>query len=438
MITTYDLTIGTDGTRSGYDNTTVYSGDNLSKLKFKNVTILEISSGTNHLLLKLQGNLAQDFIIRMVIEGQYYDSVDATYTSSGGTTTWEWTPTGDILNSLQGFTRSIKIGDDAINHTFTAPYPDNFELMYEFGGAGIPEGTIELDVWLARTKLNGDFTTTPINITGLTYPVPAGSYLITFEYVDGYGETYTDTATLISTEAEEDKGHLPYYYKGQINSFLSQFMRIFNGIQVEYGVDRDNDGKNDRKVVNVVYGDMDRLIANVINKNNNRTAQSLPIISGYMTGLDLAPEIRKTRYHEDKTTLTKTSDSSHVSLQRLMSVPYRITTDLYILASNAQQGIQILEQIMLLFNPYLTIQKSDDMTDWSHLTRVDLQGITQETNFPAGTESRMVQYTLNFGFDVFLNYPDRVVEGVIKKAIANVLNNDITLEQITVTEVDVQ
>ena len=58
-----------------------------------------------------------------------------------------------------------------------------------------------------------------------------------------------------------------YMYQGAFSDYIKQFLRVFSGFQVEYGVDRDNDDIKDRKTCPVFYGDMDRITANILHKD---------------------------------------------------------------------------------------------------------------------------------------------------------------------------
>ena len=214
-----------------------------------------------------------------------------------------------------------------------------------------------------------------------------------------------------------------YFYQGAFKDYILQFLRIFSGFQVEYQVDRDDDGKKDRKTCSVVYGDMDRVVANVLHKDGTFVPTSLPMMSGVLTAIDLNPEERRSRYHEDNIVRTRGTDGTQVVTQRIMGTPYKLTMDLSIYTSNNTQMFQLLEQILILFNPKLTIQKSNNTIDWSYLTEVELISITQETNIPAGQDERMIVYTLSFSFDAWLDYPMKESAGIIKTIEANIKDN---------------
>jgi len=216
-----------------------------------------------------------------------------------------------------------------------------------------------------------------------------------------------------------------YFYSGQIRNYISQFMRVFAGLQCQDGVDRDNDGLNDMRTVNLHYGDMERIVANVLYKDNTFQSNTIPIIAAYLVQLELNDEIRKAPHHIENIVRTRESDNTRIANSRLMPVPYKAIMDLSIYASNNSQMFQIMEQILMLFNPDLVIQKSDNIIDWSYLTRVKLVAINNEANNPSGPDERFISQTISFEFDVWLNFPAKEYSGIIKQIELNVKDNTI-------------
>ena len=172
---------------------------------------------------------------------------------------------------------------------------------------------------------------------------------------------------------------------------------------------------------------MDRIVGEVLNKHGSFTAQKLPILSGYLTGIDLNAEKRKSRKHQENITYVRKSDSAKITSSKTMGTPYIGSLDLSIFASNSKQMMQILEQILLIFNPRLTIQTSEDIHDWSYISQVELLSISNEENVPTGVDSRAIIQTLSFQFDFWLNYPRVEHTSVIEQIIMNVNDNTNTI-----------
>jgi hypothetical protein len=214
----------------------------------------------------------------------------------------------------------------------------------------------------------------------------------------------------------------PFYYQNAFKDYIKQFLRVFRGFQVEYDVDRDENGELDKKTCNIFYSDMDRIVANILHDDGHFVASSLPIISGYLTGIELNPELRHSRYHAENVSRYN-NNGSLVSEQKKMGVPYTLSMDLSIFTSNSNQMFQLLEQILMLFNPKLTIQKSDNIIDWTYLTEIELVSITPEANYPISTDERYIVWTLGFVFPVWLDFPAKEQQqGIIEQIEANILD----------------
>lgn len=221
-----------------------------------------------------------------------------------------------------------------------------------------------------------------------------------------------------------------FFYNAQIREHISQFLRIFSGLQVQYGVDRDGDGTNDFRTVNVHYADMEKVVAQVLYKDSTFQSNKLPMITGWLSQIDMNPENRKAPNHVDNIVRVRESDNTRIATSRLMSVPYRATMELYIWTSNSGQMFQLLEQIMMLFNPHLIMQTSENLLDWTNIARVELESISTEQNVPAGVDERLITQTLTFSFDFYLSFPYKEYDGIIEQIYINMKDNTHVIEGI--------
>lgn len=226
----------------------------------------------------------------------------------------------------------------------------------------------------------------------------------------------------------------PYYYSGQFRRYIAQFLRVFSGIQVKDGVDRDGDGNLDTRTVPVHYGSMDRIAANVIKNNGTFINEKVPLIAGYMTGISLSPNNRRAPTHIETIGYQSKTDGSYHTSQRRMPVPYQCSMDLYLYASSSNQMFELLEQILILFNPSLAIQRSSDELDWTYITEVTLTGIQNQENFPMGTNRRVINQTLTFTFDAWLNFPAKDSSGIIEQIITNVKDDTFVPDGLQIEE----
>jgi hypothetical protein len=223
-----------------------------------------------------------------------------------------------------------------------------------------------------------------------------------------------------------------FFYDEQIRRFLLQFARIFNNFEVEYG--RNEEGTNHTLIrVPVKYGDWTRQAQTVVQNNSAGFMPSVPQMTFYISGLDYDRPRMQEPYHISKIavrqrTYDEATDSYEVTqgnaftIERLMPVPYKLTIKLDIWTSNTNQKMQLLEQMLTLFNPALEIQSTDNYIDWTSLSVVELESVqwTSRT-IPVGTENPIDVATLTFALPIWISAPAKVKKlGVVERIIASV------------------
>lgn len=224
-----------------------------------------------------------------------------------------------------------------------------------------------------------------------------------------------------------------FWYDAQLRSYLLQFVAIFQGLRVQTGK-----GECDEQQfisVPCVIGSKDRVVAALMSGNTDNRVFSLPTMAVYMQSLSMAPERRKVQAYVDQRTTMRPGGvfpDDLTVVKRAMPVPYNMTVELSIYASNTQQMHQILEQILVLFNPDLQIQKSDGPFDWTKLTKVELTDISNEENYPSSTDRRITLWTLTFEIPIFLSVPMGVKDDLVRKVVIQISN----ISTMLVNEVD--
>lgn len=216
-----------------------------------------------------------------------------------------------------------------------------------------------------------------------------------------------------------------YFYDNQLRRYIEQYCAIFAGMMVKTG--KGADGTAQLVSVPVRYGSMDRVAAATAVGNTQNKPISLPIMSAYMVGIEQAPERRKGVGQIDRKTLLPTGGVFPDDLrvyERIMPVPYNLTMELAMYASNTDQAFQILEQIMMLFDPTLQIQTSDAPLDWTKLTTVTLESMQSEENFPPGAERRMIVWTMNYTLPIWISPPMDIKSEVVHRIVQNLGDMD--------------
>ena len=211
----------------------------------------------------------------------------------------------------------------------------------------------------------------------------------------------------------------PYFYSHQIERYLIQFTNIFSGFTVKVGL-----GEREQLIsVPVMYGSIDKVVASIQAGNTQNKPVRLPVISAFMTGIEMAPELYKGVGQEDRNTYLPSGgvlpDDIRV-IHRYMPIPYRVNADVYVFVSNQQQQLELLEQLLILFDPSLLIQTSDSKFDWTKLTYVELKAIALEETIPSGAEPRNIVARLSFSFPVYLTPPAKQKTEFVEKIFVRV------------------
>lgn len=203
------------------------------------------------------------------------------------------------------------------------------------------------------------------------------------------------------------------------------------------------DGK--QYTVPVAYGDMSRQVANIIRDNSSNKLPSAPRIAVYISGVQLdrsrlgdstyvskvhIRERKKIYNDQDQFLGYDKTQGDNYTVERLMPTPYKLTVKADIWASNTTQKLQIMEQLMMMFNPSLELQTTDNFVDWTSLTVVELTDIVFENRtIPVGVDSEIITGTMTFETPIWISPPSKVKKlGVIHEVIMNIHDNNYTFE----------
>ena len=243
-----------------------------------------------------------------------------------------------------------------------------------------------------------------------------------------------------------------FFYDGQIRRYLLQFTRMFSNFQVEYGNNEAGVSPPDTLIrVPVRYGDASRQAQTIIQQNSTNSMPSTPLMTFYIDSLDYdRPRMQepyfvdkiqvRQRYYDTQTDTYEVSQGNAFTIERLMPVPYQLTLKLDIWTSNTNQKMQLLEQILTLFNPAMEIQNTDNYIDWTSLSTCELQTVSWTTRtIPVGTENPIDIATLTFVLPIWISAPAKIKKlGVVERIIYSIydsqgdasnaiLNNDLLL-----------
>ena len=219
-----------------------------------------------------------------------------------------------------------------------------------------------------------------------------------------------------------------HFYDGQIRKYLVQMMRLFSNFSYQTG-----DGTE--RQVPVLYGDLTRQVGSILRDNSENKIPSAPRMSVYITALAMDTarladssyinkvNIREQAYDTDGNEYLN-KEGKNYTVERLMPTPYTLTVNVDIWSSNTDQKLQILEQILMLFNPSLEIQTTDNYIDWTSLSVVNLENLTfSSRSVPVGIDSEIDVATMTFNTPIYISPPVKVKRlGVITQVVQSIFN----------------
>jgi hypothetical protein len=196
----------------------------------------------------------------------------------------------------------------------------------------------------------------------------------------------------------------------------------------------ENDGVNAAALLRVPvrYGDASRNAQTIIQENSRNSLPSTPLMTFYITGLDYEQSRMQEPYFVGKvnvrqrsynsaTETYETTQGTALTVERLMPVPFKLTIQLDIWTSNTNQKLQLLEQILTLFNPSLEIQSTDNYIDWTSLSVMYLdRTVWTSRTVPVGTDNPIDIASLTFSMPIWISSPAKVKKlGVVERVIAS-------------------
>ena len=224
---------------------------------------------------------------------------------------------------------------------------------------------------------------------------------------------------------------MDYFYDAQFKNVLSQFTRVFSFFKYRTGVN--HTGQEEILPVPCRVGNMSRLAGAIQRKNSENVALSAPFISCWISNISVARGRTVNPTHVNTLSVTERKfdyENNHytgdigntVTIERLSPVPYDITMQVDIWTTNEEMKLQILEQILLLFNPAIDFQKNENPYDWTALGMIELESINYSSrSVPVGNDDSMEITSLTFQVQHFyLNPPAKVTK---TKLIQNIFTN---------------
>lgn len=219
---------------------------------------------------------------------------------------------------------------------------------------------------------------------------------------------------------------MDYFYDGQCRRYLTQFMRVMSNFAYK-------DAKGKLTQIPVRYGDMNRQVGSILKKNSENTIPSAPFVACYIKDLQYDRprhqdptfvskiNIRERSFNNDTNQYEYTQGANY-TVERIMPSPWLITFVADFWSTNLDQKLQFWEQLMVLFNPSLELQTTDNYIDWTSLSVLELGTQTfSSRTIPQGVEQDIDILNMTFTSPIWITPPAKVKKlGIITKIINNI------------------
>ena len=212
-----------------------------------------------------------------------------------------------------------------------------------------------------------------------------------------------------------------HFYHETVKRSVSIFGTLFNNITIKK---TKSDGTVlSQQIVPISYGPkqkwLERLSEEADLSDGNRSAISLPRMAFEIAGFEYDATRQQNKLIRSQKSTLESGDVKR-SFQ-YAPAPYTINFTLSILAKQANDGLQIIEQILPYFQPEynVTMKMVDSMSEVRDVP-ITLNSVAMEDTYEGGfDERRVIEHNLEFSMKIYFFGP--VYEGTIIK---NVIERD--------------
>ena len=207
-----------------------------------------------------------------------------------------------------------------------------------------------------------------------------------------------------------------YFYNESLRKTIIAFGSLFNDIHITR---KDSSGSEVQSMkVPLAYGPKQKFMARLVQDPgaNQAIALTLPRIGFEIQSFDYDPSRKLNRTIKQK----KVSNSEDKKLKQMSiqytPVPYNMNFELFVMAKNSDDGIQIIEQILPFFQPEYTvsIKEIPDM-DIVRDVPIILNSINYEDTYEGDFQTRRaIIYTFSFTAKSYVYGPVTTAKPITK------------------------
>ena len=226
--------------------------------------------------------------------------------------------------------------------------------------------------------------------------------------------------------------NLDWWYDQQIRRYLIQLIRIFSHFRVreytEHGVNYNR--------VPCRYADSSRMVTHIMRNNSENIINSAPFISVAIQNLKYEQSRTQEPFNVDTVQVAEREfdhennvyldgPGNLYTVNRYMPVPYNLTIQVDIWSPNTDTKLQIMEQLMVIFNPSIQIQSTNNPLDWSSIFEVTLTDVNwSNRSIPTGVDDIIDISTMTFDVPIWINPPAKVKrQQIIQTIVTNVFSD---------------
>jgi len=211
---------------------------------------------------------------------------------------------------------------------------------------------------------------------------------------------------------------MQYWYDEQVRRYILQFIRIFHAFKVAEGGRNGEDVKYN--TVPVRYADPSRMVSHLLRENSENVINSTPFIGVSIASLALARDRTQDPFFTDTKSVTErkydeatesysNEQGNQYTINRYMPVPFNLSMQVDIWTPNTDTKLQLMEQILVLFNPTIQLQQNTNPFDWTQIVEVELTDIQfNNRTLPQGVDEQIDVSTLTFQLPIWINPPAKV------------------------------
>ena len=215
-----------------------------------------------------------------------------------------------------------------------------------------------------------------------------------------------------------------YFYNETIRNTIIAFGSLFNDI---YCTRKDSAGTAVQTLkVPLAYGPKQKFIIRLEGDPNldQKVAITLPRIGFEINGLDYAPERKLNRIMKKRKVQNTEDDKLKSMLTQYSPVPWNIGFELFVMARNSDDGIQIVEQILPFFQPEYTVSiKEVPEMDTIRDVPIVLNSVNYEDTYEGDfTTRRAIVYTFSFTAKTYVYGPVGTTKQITKSEVKTYAN----------------